>query len=220
MKNVSNMYGFVDITRNPIIGRCPYACDYCYAKHFHNYESFNFQFKESTLNNLGENRTIFIGSRIDLWNDLIKKEILSFILRCCRKYDNTYLFQSKNPERFHEFITEFPEKSILCTTIETNREELIKAVSQAPPVHERVEAMQELNWPKKMVTVEPIMNFDIAELIAMIEAIKPDCINVGADSKGHNLSEPSATKVRILISRLKGLGFKVIEKHNLRRITK
>ncbi|HYQ55883.1 MAG TPA: hypothetical protein VEP89_00965 [Draconibacterium sp.] len=34
-------------------------------------------------------------------------------------FDKKYLFQSKNPKRFADF--ELPPKSVVCTTIETNR---------------------------------------------------------------------------------------------------
>ena len=194
-KRRDEMYGFVDRTRNPITGRCPFACDYCYAKGYHHSKPGVFILDESALNNLGEHRTIFIGSRIDMWNNLISSEILSRILQICRGWINEYLFQSKNPKRFADFISEFPPQSILCTTIETNREDLVAAVSKAPSIHERVKAMQELNWKWKMVTIEPIMEFDLPELMGMIEAIKPQWINIGADSKGHHLPEPAKEKV-------------------------
>jgi hypothetical protein len=72
------------------------------------------------------------------------------------------------------------------------------------------------NYPK-MVSIEPIMEFDLVMLVDWIKVIKPEFISIGADSKGHNLPEPSADKVTKLIEELK----KVTEvklKDNLNRI--
>lgn len=217
-KRRNNMYGFVEATRNPVAGKCPFTCKYCYAKRYHHFEPGVFSFDEATLANLGNHRTIFLGSRIDLWNDLIPAEILSRILWNCRKFQNEYLFQSKNPQRFVEFLSEFPENSILCTTIETNREDLILSISNAPPVHLRVKAMKELDWRWKMVTIEPILQFDISELIEMVNCINPNYVNVGADSKNHHLQEPTGGQVDILIKLLKEMPRYVIEKSNLERL--
>jgi hypothetical protein len=62
--------------------------------------------------------------------------------------------------------------------------------------------MQEWFLNRKMVTIEPVMDFDLEPFVEMIKAIKPEWVNIGADSKNHNLPEPSKDKVFALISRL------------------
>jgi hypothetical protein len=48
---------------------------------------------------------------------------------------------------------------------------------------------------RKMVTIEPILQFDIEELTSMIKAIKPEWINIGADSQRNGLPEPTKEEV-------------------------
>jgi hypothetical protein len=56
---------------------------------------------------------------------------------------------------------------------------------------------------RTMVTLEPILEFDLNALTKMIEAIRPEWVNIGADSKGHNLPEPSYEKIMQLFKNLK-----------------
>jgi hypothetical protein len=68
-----------------------------------------------------------------------------------------------------------------------------------------------------MVSVEPIMDFDLDEFVILIRNCKPTFVSIGADSKGHHLSEPSYDKIRQLITRL-GEFTEVREKSNLSRL--
>lgn len=139
-KQKGNMYPFITHTWNPIRGKCPHDCAYCYMKAFPQPE-LHFAEKEMETN-LGSGNFIFVGSSTDMWAlEVPSNWILAALNRCCT-FDNRYLFQSKNPQRFLEFINEFPPRVILSTTIETNREYL---VSKAPNVFERLKALKELN---------------------------------------------------------------------------
>ena len=70
-----------------------------------------------------------------------------------------------------------------------------------------------------MVTCEPLCDFDIDILVDWLKAIKPEWINIGADSsQKHELPEPSAEQVRLLVERLRAEGLQVKLKSNLRRI--
>ena len=68
-----------------------------------------------------------------------------------------------------------------------------------------------------MVTIEPIMDFDVGELTDQIRQCRPEWVNIGADSKGHNLPEPPAEKIRALIEEL-GKFTEVKLKANLKRL--
>ena len=70
-----------------------------------------------------------------------------------------------------------------------------------------------------MVTIEPIFDFDLDELVDLIILANPEWVNIGADSKGHNLPEPSEEKMKDLIKAL-GKSTRVKLKGNLKRITK
>ena len=70
---------------------------------------------------------------------------------------------------------------------------------------------------KKMVSIEPIMDFDVDTMIDWIRQIKPEFVSIGADSKGHNLPEPSKDKIRALIGALSKITV-VKQKANLSRL--
>jgi hypothetical protein len=54
----------------------------------------------------------------------------------------------------------------------------------------------------KYVTVEPIIDFDLAELVGLIKMCNPVQVNIGADSMRCGLPEPSWDKVESLVSEL------------------
>ena len=211
-----NMYSFCTHTWNVIKGKCPHDCSYCYMKEF---PQGALRFDEKELQtDLGEGNFIFVGSSCDMFAQKISPFWISKVLDHCKKYPkNKYLFQTKNPIRLFSHIEDFPNNSILGTTIETNRDYLIydKSVS---PVRERAKAMSMI-FGKLMVTIEPIMDFDLEPFVEMVKDIKPDFVNIGADSKGHNLPEPSWDKVQTLIKELEKFT-KVNLKYNLDRLRK
>ena len=72
---------------------------------------------------------------------------------------------------------------------------------------------------KKMITIEPIMDFGLKEFVSLIYSCKPFQVNIGADSGKNNLSEPPKEKVLELISELEKFT-KVHLKPNLQRVIK
>jgi len=166
---------------------------------------------------LGTGNFIFVCHTCDMFAEDVPDIWIRQVLNRTRRYNNKYLFQSKNPERFIEYCEAFPKDVLFGTTIETNRD-IVK--SNAPSVTERAKWLRLLSCEhsyETMVTIEPIFDFDLEELIDLIETALPEWVNIGADSKGHNLPEPSKEKVRALIRDL-GLYTQVKLKGNLKRI--
>lgn len=218
----SNMYEGV-ITYNPLGGECPHKCVYCstnnlkrfpgvaakYSGHLQLYPGYP---KES-------NKTVFVVGQNDLFAKQVPFEWIGEIISRCRSIDNEYLFQSKNPMRMKEFAPFFPERTILCTTIETNR--IYQQMGNTTDSYQRALAMNEhkLAGFKTQVTIEPIMDFDLNDLVDLIKLAIPDQVNIGADSKRNNLPEPSKEKVLALIAELEK--FTVVkQKSNLTRLLK
>lgn len=201
-KQKGNMYGFVTHTWNAIKGKCPHDCIYCYMKIFPQ-GPLHLDYKELNTN-LGEENFIFVGSSCDMWADAVDDDWIIQTLSVCLKYPkNTYLFQSKNPKRFKNFrvlLEKLRPNVILGTTIETNREGFSYC---APTIRDRFYAMEELLGFRKMITIEPILDFDVTPLLFAIKRTNPEFVNIGADSKKHNLTEPSWFKVDTLIKELK-----------------
>jgi len=163
---------------------------------------------------LGEGNFIFVGSSTDMFANNVPNEWIRRVLCMCSVFTkNTYLFQTKNSIRFKEFEEVYPPNTIFGITLETNR---ANNLYNAPPRIERFAQFSALKG-RKMVTIEPIMDFDLQDLRNQVFLMKPEFVNIGADSKGHNLPEPSAEKIGQLIKELKKFT-KVNLKDNLKRI--
>jgi hypothetical protein len=205
-----NMYPWVTHTYNAIKGKCPHDCSYCYMKVFRLPE-LHLDARELKVN-LGEGNFIFVGSSCDMWAELVPSHWIELVLEKCQAHSNRYLFQSKNPERFFAYALASPLHSVFGTTIESNRSE----IGSAPLPYYRYKAMREMPG-HKMVSIEPIMDFDLYTMVKWIQEIAPDFVSIGADSKGHSLPEPPAEKVNMLIEELNN--FTVVRvKSNLKRL--
>jgi DNA repair photolyase len=213
-KTKGNMYDFVTHTWNVIKGKCPHGCVYCYMKRFPQ-KDLRFDDKELKVN-LGDDNFIFVGSSCDMFAEEISDKWILNIINHCKKFPNTYLFQSKNPKRFLDFS--FPKQTIFGTTIESNIDH--EGFSGGASIKERIDAMLKLKDQgySTMVTIEPIMDFDVTELVNLVSFAT--WVNIGADSGNNNLPEPSAEKVLRLIDLLKQSGVEVKKKINLKRLLK
>ena len=211
-----NMYDWVTHTWNPIRGKCPHECSYCYMKRF---KVGELRLEEKELKtNLGAENMIFVGSSTDMWADKVPRKWIIEVLECCNSYPyNTYLFQTKNPKRFKEFIDyiNFPQNVVLGTTLETSFS--VFNLSKAPQPLDRAWALADIKTKDKMVSIEPIMSFNFSELLVMIQDIKPKFVSIGADSQGHGLPEPDPEKLGFLIDELKKFT-EVRIKSNMKRL--
>jgi len=215
-KQKGNMYGFITHTWNTLKGKCLHDCSYCYMKRFKNQKEVRFDEKELKTD-LGKGNFIFVGSSCDMFAQNIEKELIRKTLNYCEGFDNTYLFQTKNPKRFYDFA--YPNKSILCSTIETNR--FFTCMGKSSHVGIRANSMKHLMMQgfKTMITIEPILDFDLDLFLKMLKNIYPVQINIGADSGSNNLPEPPKEKIIELINELSKFT-KVYQKENLKRLLK
>ena len=216
------MYPFVYGTWNPIRGICPHECDYCYMndpklKPRSNLHLERREFKEKP----GENKFYFMGSSCDMW--LASKEeideVLGFLRHCWP--NNVYLFQTKNPSIFFRHMTEFPPHTVLGITIESNRN---YKKTEAPDMLTRMahaSHMSTLGY-RILLSMEPIMEFDLDIYLAWIKNIQPEAISIGANTAywETEVREPRAEWVKrlykILIKEYPELT--IIIKKNLERL--
>ena len=70
---------------------------------------------------------------------------------------------TKNPDRYLSLLPYIPKNAILGATIETTNDEIVQTdkISSAPLPSERYEAMKALDWDRKIVSIEPILDFDL-----------------------------------------------------------
>jgi hypothetical protein len=103
--------------------------------------------------------------------------------------DRTFLIQSKNPYTFNDY--RFPLNVLLGTTLETNRDDLYEGISKAPLPSQRHEAMLKLHHPRKIITVEPVLDFDVEIMEKWIREMRPEVCYI------------ELSKVQVLIENLK-----------------
>ena len=199
------MYGFVTHTWNAIKGKCPFDCSYCYMKKWGNLKAPRLDESEFKTD-LGSGNFIFVGSSIDMWHPDISKLGMLTIWEHLKKYPkNKYLFQSKDPWQFESWMHTWPDyfegiDAVFATTIETNRN--YYDISNAPPPSERADTIkgfkEDWGYPI-MITVEPVLDFDLDEFVALLKSTNADQINIGAVTGGYKLPEPSKEKLQALI---------------------
>jgi len=229
MYSNSQMFDFITHTWNPIIGKCYMSCKFCYVSGYGTNPGKRKIVSDAFKVDLGTNKFIFVGSGIDLFApDITDKQINRIIDYCNMFPKNKYLFHTKNPNRYKYFG--FKDNMILGVSLESNRHYeniLINAPSPKKRVRGFTSGFQSLfkaktTQPKekRLVTIEPILDFDLKELTEMVIKINPMRVYVGADSKGHNLPEPSYDKVILLKNKLKEQGISVHLKANINRLKK
>jgi hypothetical protein len=72
---------------------------------------------------------------------------------------------------------------------------------------------------RKMITIEPVMDFDTAQFAELIRKCNPEQVNIGADSGRNGLPEPPKEKLLKLIAELEKFTT-VVKKKNLGRLLK
>jgi len=218
----SNMYqGWISHTHSHLGGECPHRCYYCYVQRNPRGVSGRYQgeirlIRQELEVNYGAGRTIFIEHMNDMFAEGIKEEWIMDIFAHCNQYKNTYVFQTKNPDRAYQFINCFPENFLIGTTIETNRD--VKESKAPEPVLRYLGIKKFKGVADTFITIEPIMDFDLHPLTNWIMDIQPLFVNIGADSKNTGLVEASAEKIRNLIRILQNNGITIKKKTNLERL--
>jgi len=224
--NGSKMFSIISRTWNPVTG-CLHGCKYCWARRLAetklrnspryrggfipriNEKEFNVKFSEGDF--------IFVSDMGDLFGSFIPREWILRVLAYIRKFPETYfLLLTKNPGRYTEFIEEFPENVILGMTIETNKDNLYleHEISGAPAPSARYESFRKLDWNKKFISIEPILDFDPEVFWKWIDEIRPIMTYIGYDNYNNRLPEPPLSKTLKLIEKLREIT--LVIKKNIR----
>ena len=238
-KATGNMYEWVSHMHSHLRGACPHQCSYCYAKsttagRMGLYDG-PLKLAEKTLTTRYDSESIrqyatdrgldhpaiFVDHMNDLWAEAVPAEWIEQVLaQCCKYPDVEYVFQTKNPARYFDYIPAMPPKRLLGCTIETTEAFVASSVSAAPDPSIRSDVMHELvlEGERTFITIEPILRSNMQRLSDWCCDAASEFVNIGADSKGNNLDEPSARDVALLIDKLREYGVEIREKHNLDRL--
>lgn len=225
-----NMYEFITDTFNIVKGKCYHDCSYCYMKYLNPSQKEAYLDDKELKTDLLKDKFIFLGSGIDLFAENISSKWIRENLNKC--YDannnlfgdeNKYFFQSKNPRRFLEF-TDHPvfKSSVLCTTIESNIW-YPEHMRKSPSIENRVSAMEEIAMKgfETYVTAEPIMKFDLPEMVECMRRCNPKQVNIGRESfRRIEIPEPSNEEVNELAKELAKFTDVLVKKNAIEKGTK
>ena len=225
-KKKGNMYEDARYRWNVFVG-CYYQCKYClpsfqrqmkrqkptidkkgkkrgcqdcydYEPHFHEERLTNEWIKKNLPKTTKGDEFIWACSSGDI--AFAKSEWIEKILMKIRELSNrTFFFQSKNPIIFQQY--NFPDNILLGTTLESNRDYL--SISNAPVQTVRYADFLKIKHPRTVVTIEPIMPFDLGTFVKWIKNIAPERVYIGYDTKNTGLLEPSLAQTKRLISHLR-----------------
>ncbi len=210
-------------TWNPFSG-CNFRCTYCWARKLaegrlkHIYKDFSpTTWPGRCSPHFKPGEFVFVSSMGDI--AFAPQIVWDTVLDRARRYPETkFLLQSKAPRIFISHTWPgFPDNVYLGTTLESNR---CSNTTSAPCPCFRYEDMIDLAVPHLLVSIEPIMDFDVAPFLDWFKMIKPEIVFIGADNYRHNLPEPSWEKVQALLAALRGFVPTVVEKEGLERLRK
>lgn len=181
---------------------CPDCYDY--VPHYH----------PERLRSIPSSQTVFVCGNADIsfCDPDYTRQIIEAIRDKNRKHpEKIYYFQTKRPEYFNQFIGEFPENAILLITLETNRDTGYERISKAPIPSERYRQFMALDHSRKVLTIEPIMDFDLDVFSTWITDANPEYIWMGYNSKPKScqLPEPSMNKFQALWGGLNNAGIEI-----------
>ncbi len=128
----------------------------------------------------------------------------------------TFFMQTKNPQ-FLWFRQQLPPNLIVSITLETDANSFMyfenwknpsdynyySEISKAPSPQDRFWSFLFVNYPRKAITIEPILQFTLNLFVDRIQRLHPEFVYVGYDNHGCHLPEPSLADTERLIVELR-----------------
>jgi DNA repair photolyase len=215
------MFPFITDTWNPLAGGpCPGECSYCWAtdlKARYKYSKYDgpWRVDEKVINKTFKpGAFVFVQDMSDLWAPTIpfsiQQRVLANIIENPRV---TFLTLTKFPIGYESYEDGIPDNVILGITMETNRD--VSKFSKAPLPYKRLVSLDiaaKANDLRTFISIEPIMDFDRANLLPWLNIIHTWAVAIGYDNYNNGLPEPTLAKTKELIESLRKRGITVYEK--------
>lgn len=216
------MFSFITEVWNPLGGECVHNCygGKCWAKIIAKKFGLDKYKGEPRLDpkqmkkKFKDDDFVFVVDMNDLFAENVPSELILEVIKKTWEFPKTqFLFLTKNPSRYMNFVPIFGDNCVLGATIESNR--------IAPRTCNAENRLLRLIWMSNVaiksrlrmfVSVEPIMDFDINEFVGHLTFIQPWAVAVGYDNYNMGLPEPELWKTEKLITLIEENGFTVYRK--------
>ena len=206
---VKNPDGTQGYTLNPVKGKCPMACSYCYARKMYDRFKWNpeVRYDPMVLNNVrrklhfSEGYRIFVGSTMELFNEKwIKPWWLWEILAFCAKFpQHTFQFLTKCPEKLGYY--EFPDNCWVGVTATNNR-----------MFHDALAYLEQIKATVRYISIEPCLERILSDFGSIPRDIL-DWLIIGAQTKPYR--PPAIQDVEEIVRACDKAGVPVFLKDNL-----
>jgi len=205
------MFSFVTDRVNPLGGRCPYQCSYCWARDYQ--ERFGYLQKRYTgpprlfrelLKRYEEGDFVWAVTMRDPLSPDVTDDMINELFTWMRMSPRaTFLLLTKNPARYVELFNLLPENLVCGATVESNRD--YPELSKAPSQWHRLFAMWELRQlarNQRFLCVEPVLDFKTRDFYRKIVDVAPWAVAIGYDNYNNRLPEPGLRRVYNLLERI------------------
>jgi len=126
---------------------------------------------ENTTPRPGEPNNVFVCSMADLFGDWVPAEWILKVFESCRKNPQwNFLFLTKNPKRYLEFVKEFPDNSWIGATADTAARGIVAC-----------DVFNELKWTFGMNNIKFLSCEPLRENVRISSAV--DWVIIGGQSK-------------------------------------
>ena len=208
-----------DYTINPVKGKCPVACPYCYARRLYDRFKWNPTIRLDLdafqpLRSVRQPSRVFVGSTIELFGDWIEHSWMMDILSLCESYKragHSFLFLTKYPENLIRW-SPFPDNCWVGVTITSNNHK-----------DSYIGDLAYVRVPVKFISFEPLLEWaDLAEQRKILpDRLKRWGINwliIGQQTPVSAKTQPKIKWVREIVKAADQAGIPVFLKDNLRPI--
>ena len=155
---------------------------------------------------------VFVAAMSDFFADFIPDEWKKRVLEVMEDSSPnvTWFMESREPDKMKKWLNRIPPSTILSTTIEGTDDldwDGKTRLSRAPTPYERYMAFRDLDWPRKHVSIEPVLGFELDRFVGWMKDIEPEYVSVGYDNWHLCLPEPLLEHTKALIRELRKFTF-------------
>jgi protein gp37 len=182
-----------DYTINPVKGKCPMACPYCYARRMYDRFKWNpeIRYEISAFDVLVDVKVpsrVFVGSTMELFGHWVNQGFLRTIFSMCRLYpQHTFIFLTKCPEQLSKW-SPFP-KNVWVGASATNSEHAIRAMTELGFIEASV----------KFLSLEPLLSNDGYTPWKYISFKKVNWVIIGRQTPLSAKTMPRVSDIREII---------------------